>query len=102
MATIPTKAKIKGSLSTLRRIIISGNDNPMTDIMKANAVPSDAPFSIKTETMGIIPAAFEYRGTPIKTDKGTEYQTDLPIMEAMKDSGTYPCAPAPTNIPIAT
>jgi hypothetical protein len=53
-------------------------------------VPSAAPFSISTETMGTIPAAFEYRGIPIKTDSGTEYQADLPISEAIKSSGTYP------------
>ena len=88
MATIPINVNIKGNLSTLRRIIISGKDKPITDIMKANAVPSDAPFSIKTETMGIIPAALEYKGTPINTDKGMEYQADLPMSEAMKDSGT--------------
>jgi len=87
-ATMPMNVNINGSLRTLRRIIISGNDSPMTDIIKANAVPSEAPFSIKTETIGIIPAALEYNGMPIKTDKGTEYHTFLPISEAMNDSGT--------------
>jgi len=71
-------------------MIISGNDNPITDIIKANAVPRAAPFSIKAETIGIIPAAFEYSGIPIRTERGTEYQADLPIKAARKSSGTYP------------
>ena len=53
-----TKVRIKGIFNALRRIIISRNDNAMTDIINAKAVPSDAPFSIKTETMGTMPAAF--------------------------------------------
>ena len=69
------KVRIKGILSTLRRIIISGKDSAITDIINARAVPSEAPFSIKTETIGTIPAALEYSGIPIKTDNGTAYHT---------------------------
>lgn len=83
-ATTPTKANIKGSFSTFFRIIISGSDKPITAIINANEVPSEAPFSSKTETMGTIPAAFEYNGTPISTDKGTLYHADLPMSEAIK------------------
>src|SRR5665647_665150 len=54
------KVNINGSFSTFRRITISGSDNPITDIIKASAVPSEAPFSISTETIGTIPAALEY------------------------------------------
>lgn len=55
--TTPIKVKISGSLSTLRRMIISGRDNPMTDIINARAVPSAAPFPMSAETMGTMPAA---------------------------------------------
>ena len=100
--TTPIKVKIKGIFNTFLSITISGSDRPITAIINANAVPSDAPFSIKTETIGTIPAAFEYNGIPIIIDNGTEYQADFPISAAIKSSGTYPCAPAPTAIPNAT
>jgi len=82
--TIPINENINGIFNTFRRIIISGNDNPITAIMNARAVPNDAPFSISTDTIGTIPAALEYNGTPIKTDNGTEYHADLPIRAAIK------------------
>ena len=72
-ATIAIKIKIKGSFNTFLRMIISGSESPITDIIKANAVPRGTPFSISTLTIGIIPAALEYSGTPISTDNGTEY-----------------------------
>ena len=59
--TTPINVKINGSFSTLRRIIISGRDKPITDIINARDVPSDAPFSISTDTIGTIPAALEYK-----------------------------------------
>ena len=58
--------------------------------MKARAVPKEAPFSINTETMGIIPAALEYRGMPINIDNGTLYHADLPMNDAINSAGTYP------------
>ncbi len=82
--TIPINVNIRGSFRTLRRITISGSDNPITDIMKARDVPKDAPFSISTDTIGTIPAALEYRGIPIKIDRGTEYHADLPINDCHK------------------
>lgn len=82
--TTPIKVKIKGNFSTLRSIIISGKDSPMTAIIKARAVPNAAPFSMSAETIGMIPAAFEYKGIPMSTDNGTEYQTDSPMNDAIK------------------
>jgi len=86
--TTPRKVNISGSFSTFRRMTISGKERPITDIIKASAVPSDAPFSISTETIGTIPAAFEYKGIPMRMESGIEYQTDLPIKAAIKSSGT--------------
>ena len=86
--TTPTKVSSNLILSTFRRIIISGSDKPITAIIKARAVPKGTSFSINTLTIGIIPAALEYKGTPINTDKGTEYQVAFPIRLAMKFSGT--------------
>ena len=83
-----TNVNINFIFNTFRRIIISGNERAITDIINARAVPSEAPFSIKTETIGTIPAAFEYKGMPINTDKGTEYQADFPINDAINSSGT--------------
>ena len=86
--TTPTNVKINRSFSTFRSMIISGRDKPITAIMKASAVPRGTPFSINTLTIGMIPAAFEYKGTPINIDKGTEYQVDFPMRLAIKLSGT--------------
>jgi hypothetical protein len=36
----------------------------------------------------MIPAAFEYSGTPMATASGTDHQALLPIMDVMKFSGT--------------
>lgn len=59
VATIPMKVAIKGHFKTFFKMMISGNDNPMVDIINAKAVPSGTPFSINTLTMGMIPAALE-------------------------------------------
>lgn len=88
--TVTTPANVRSNLilSTFLRMIISGKDKPITAIIKASAVPKGTPFSIKTLTIGMIPAALEYNGTPISTDKGTEYQVAFPIRLAIKLSGT--------------
>ena len=51
---------------------------------------SDTPFSIRTLTIGIIPAALEYIGTPSITATGTDHHALFPINTAIKFSGTYP------------
>ena len=86
--TIAIKVSIRGNFNTFFKIIISGSDKAITDIINANDVPSEAPFSINTETMGTIPAALEYNGIPINTDNGTAYHTSLPMNEAMNSAGT--------------
>ena len=45
--TTPTKVAISVGFSTFRRIIISGSESAITDIIKARTVPSAAPFSIR-------------------------------------------------------
>ena len=69
-------------------MMISGNDSAITDIINASAVPNETPFSIKTLTIGIIPAALEYIGIPISIAKGTPYQLSFPKIELRKSSGT--------------
>ena len=61
MLTITTDKNTNNNriFNTLRRIIISGSDNAVTDIIKDNTEPKAAPFDNKTFTIGIIPAAFE-------------------------------------------
>jgi len=44
--TTPTNVSIKGIFKTFLRIIISGSERPITDIINANAVPNGTPFSI--------------------------------------------------------
>ena len=61
---------------------------PITAIMKASTVPSAAPLPISASTMGMMPAALVYMGTPISTASGTDHQASLPIKLAMKSSGT--------------
>ena len=68
-------------------MIISGNDKAVTDIMKASAVPIGNPFSINDFTIGIVPAALEYNGTPINTAIGTANGLFLPAIRAKKFSG---------------
>src|SRR6266568_1733347 len=75
-ATTPTKAAMSGGRSTLRRMIVSGKESPMTAIMKASTVPSAAPFSRRAWTTGMMPAAFEYMGTPSRTAAGTDHRAD--------------------------
>jgi hypothetical protein len=89
-ATIPTNIKINFSFRTLRRIIVSGSESPITLIINVSTVPSDAPFSNNAYTIGIIPAAFEYIGTPSKTAIGKDHHALLPIKPAIEFSGTYP------------
>ena len=74
MATTPINIPISCHFKTFFKIMISGNDKPITDIIKARAVPRVTPFSINTLTIGIIPAAFEYSGIPTRIASGTEYQ----------------------------
>ena len=52
-ATTPKKTPMSCHLSTRRRIIASGNEMAITDIMKASTVPRAAPFSMSACTMGI-------------------------------------------------
>ena len=46
-------------VSTLRKMIISGNDNAVTLIMKASTVPSATPLPRSAPTTGMMPAALE-------------------------------------------
>lgn len=46
-------------------------DRPTTAIMNASSVPMPSPFAYRASTSGSTPAAFEYRGMPISTAKGT-------------------------------
>ena len=77
-ATTPTKTAINCHFNTFFSMITSGRDKPITDIINARAVPRVTPFSIKTLTIGMIPAAFEYRGTPISIARGMAYQLSFP------------------------
>ena len=65
------KVAMRRGLRTLRKMIISGRDRAITDIMNAKTVPRAAPFSSRACTTGIMPAALEYMGIPINTDAGT-------------------------------
>ena len=75
IVNVTTKMMINLGFRTRRRMIISGRLKPTTDIMKARTVPSAAPFSINTAAIGMMPAAFEYKGTPSSTATGTDHQT---------------------------
>ena len=83
-------------------MITSGVEMLITDIMKARTVPRAAPFSSSAWTIGMMPAAFEYIGMPIRTTTGTAHQTSLPMNDAMKFVGTHPWMAAPTAMPATT
>ncbi len=56
--------------------------------MNASTVPSAAPLASSAWTIGMMPAALVYIGTPITTASGTAHQASLPMNEAMKSCGT--------------
>ena len=56
---IPIKVKIKGSFNTFFNIMSSGRDIPITDIIKARAVPNGTPFSINVYAIGTAPGEQE-------------------------------------------
>ena len=70
-ASMPINIARSLGFNTFLRIIISGTDRAVTAIIKARAVPIGIPLSMNTATRGIIPAALEYKGTPINTAMGT-------------------------------
>src|SRR3990170_2509283 len=86
--TTPAKVAIKRTLRTFRRMIISGRDSPITDIMNASTVPRAAPFPRRACTTGMMLAALEYMGMPITTASGTDHHAPDPMIPAMKFSGT--------------
>src|SRR3990172_4538464 len=71
--TTPANVAIKRTLRTFRRMIISGRESPITDIMNASTVPSAAPFPRRACTTGMMLAALEYMGIPIATASGTDH-----------------------------
>ena len=87
-ATTPKKVAMSRGLSTLRNMMASGSESAMTDIMNASTVPSAAPLPSSACTIGMMPAALEYIGTPSSTASGTDHHASLPMMDAMKFSGT--------------
>ena len=76
-ATIPTNMVINCHFRTFSRMMISGKESAITDIIKAKAIHNDTPFSIKTLTIGIIPAALEYIGIPTKMATRSMYDPRL-------------------------
>jgi hypothetical protein len=68
------KAAISLGFITFLNSIISGSDSAVVAIMKANAVPIPTPLAISASAIGIVPSAFEYKGTAtsvaIITEKG--------------------------------
>ena len=87
-ATMPKNVAIRRGFKTFRRMIASGRDRPITAIMNASTVPSAAPFPSSACTIGMMLAALPYIGTPISTASGTDHHEPLPMIEAMKFSGT--------------
>ena len=55
--TTPIKRAISGGFNTLRKMIASGVEIAITDIMNAKTVPKAAPLESKACTIGMIPAA---------------------------------------------
>ena len=82
VAMIAIKVRINGSFKTFFKMISSGSEIAITDIIKASAVPNGTPFSINAQAIGTAPGEQAYSGIPIKTANGTEYQVDLLINEA--------------------
>jgi hypothetical protein len=77
-ARILTKIASSFGFSTFHKIIISGKLIAVTDIISDNTVPKGDPFSIKAYTIGTIPEALLFNGTPIATTKGTAKGLSLP------------------------
>src|SRR5450756_526430 len=88
-ATTATNVPMSAGRSTFLRMIISGSESASTDIMKERTAPSAAPLPRSAWTMGMIPAAFEYIGTPSSTATGTAHQASRPMNDAMTVSYTH-------------
>ena len=68
-------------------MINSGKESAVTDIIKASAVPRGRPLERSDWTIGIVPAALEYKGTPIATARGTAKKLDFPAILAKNSFG---------------
>lgn len=71
IASIVMKRASSLGFITFLNIIISGSESAVIDIMRLSAVPMAMPFSMRADINGMVPAAFEYNGTPIRTATGT-------------------------------
>ena len=86
--TITANMMMSFTFITFFKIMNSGNDNPVTAIIKARVVPMLTPFSVSALTNGIIPAALEYKGMPMSVARGTPYHLSAPAYCARKSIGT--------------
>src|SRR5664280_1512234 len=88
VATTPTNAASSWGLRTRRSRIISGRLSATTAIMNARRVPIGRPFSYKACTIGMIPAALEYSGTPMATATRTPKALPAPASVVKKAAVT--------------
>ena len=100
--TTPKKIPTRRQVITFFNRIASGRDKPTTAIIKAMAVPKGIPLATSTCTIGTIPAALAYNRTAQRTDSGTAHTFSEDMYRSKNPSGTKPCIPAPTPIPIRT
>ena len=83
----PKKTANNLGFSTFRKIIPSGSESAVIAIINESAVLIAIPLSSNTFTMGMTPAALEYKGTPIKTAIGTAKGLEGPAILVSKFAG---------------
>ncbi len=86
--TAPTSTAIGRRVSTLCRMLISGSDTAITNIMKASVVPRAAPLSSNASTIGMTPAAMVYMGMPMSTAAGTDHHASSPMIRTIRSAET--------------
>lgn len=87
-AVTPKKMAMNFHVITFFRSMASGNERPMTAIMKAMAASMATPFCTKISTIGTMPAALAYTGTATNTASGTLYHLSDESRLSKKPSGT--------------
>lgn len=87
---IPKNIANNFQLIAFFKINASGMENVTVAVMKANAVPSGTPLSIKASITGITLTEFAYRGMPRSVAAGTTHHAFMDRYFSIRDAGIYP------------
>ena len=95
-----TKTNNNFIFTTFFNKISDGKLNVVTDIIKANTVPSNAPLASSASAIGITPNISAYIGTPNNVAMMTPNGLSLPNIDVTHASGIQLCINAPIPTPM--